>query len=225
MKLAIVADIHSNLQALEAVMREIEGAEIDQVVCAGDIVGYGANPNQCCHIVRDAAAHAVVGNHEISALTKDTTGMNPHAAAASRWTASALEEGSQRFLRSLEIESKFEAGDMKVAMYHGSVGSAIEYVFEDEISEDIVRSSGGDLLILGHTHMPYVKDFGSMMAINPGSVGQPRDGDSRASFAVLDTDRRSCTVRRVGYDIGGASEAILAAGLPRLLADRLFLGR
>ncbi|MCJ7463834.1 MAG: metallophosphatase family protein [Thermoplasmata archaeon] len=225
MKLAIVADIHSNLQALKAVMREIEGAKIDQVVYAGDIVGYGANPNECCHIVGDAAAHAVLGNHEISALTKDTTGMNPHAAAASRWTAAALEEGSQKFLRSLEIESKFEAGDMKVAMYHGSVGSATEYVFEDEINEDIVRSSGCDLLILGHTHMPYVKDFGSMMAINPGSVGQPRDGDPRASFAVLDTDRRNCIVRRAGYDIGGASEAILAAGLPRLLADRLFLGR
>jgi putative phosphoesterase len=223
--LAIVADIHSNLQALEAVMREIEGAEIDQVVCAGDIVGYGANPNECCHIVGDAAAHAVVGNHEISALTKDTTGMNPHAAAASRWTASALEEGARKFLRSLEIESRFEADDTRVAMFHGSVGNAIDYVCEDEINEDLVRNSGSDLLILGHTHVPYVKDFDSMMAINPGSVGQPRDGDPRASFAILDTDRRSCTVRRVGYDIGGASEAIIAAGLPRLLADRLFLGR
>jgi len=225
MKLAIVADIHSNLQALKAVMRDIEREEIDQVVCAGDIVGYGANPNECCHLVGDAAAHAVLGNHEISALTKDTTGMNPHAAAASRWTAAALEEGSRKFLRSLAIVSKFEAGDMKVAMYHGSVGSAIEYVYEDDINEDIVRSSGGDLLILGHTHMPYVKSFGSMMATNPGSVGQPRDGDSRASFAILDTDRRSCLVKRTDYDIGGASEAILAAGLPRLLADRLFHGR
>jgi putative phosphoesterase len=225
MKLAIVADIHSNHQALKAVTREMEREDIDQVVCAGDIVGYGASPNECCHIVRDVAAHAVLGNHEISALTNDATGMNPYAAAASRWTASALEEGSHRYLGSLEIESKFEAGDMKVAMYHGSVRSAIEYVYEDEINEDIVRSSGGDLLILGHTHVPYVKDFGSIMAINPGSVGQPRDGDSRASFAVLDTKMRSCVVRRVGYDIDGASEAILAAGLPRLLAERLFLGR
>ena len=225
MKLAIVADIHSNLQALKAVMSEIERAKIDQVVCAGDIVGYGANPNECCHIVRDAASHSVLGNHEISALTKDATGMNPHAAAASRWTAEALEGESQEFLRSLEIESKFTAGDMKVAMYHGSVGSATEYVFEDEINEDIVRSSGSDILILGHTHMPYVRSFGSMMAINPGSVGQPRDGESRASFAILDTDRRSCLVRRTDYDIGGASEAILAAGLPKLLADRLFHGR
>ncbi|MBU0624243.1 MAG: metallophosphatase family protein [Candidatus Thermoplasmatota archaeon] len=225
MKLAIVADIHSNLQALKAVMGEIERAEIDQVVCAGDIVGYGANPNECCHIVGDAAAHAVLGNHEISALTKDATGMNPHAATASRWTASALGEGSRKLLGSLEIESKFEAGDMKIAMYHGSVGSATKYVFEDEINEDIVRSSGSGLLILGHTHVPYVKDFGSMMAINPGSVGQPRDGDPKASYAVLDTSRRSCLVRRVGYDIGGASDAILAAGLPRVLAERLFLGR
>jgi putative phosphoesterase len=225
MKLAIIADIHSNLQALNAVMREIERAKIDQVVCAGDIGGYGANPNECCHIVRDAVAHAVLGNHDISALMKNTTGMNPYAAIASRWTASALEERSQEFLRSLEIESKFEAGDMKVAMYHGSVGSAIEYVYEDDINEDIVRSSGGDLLILGHTHVPYVKDFGSMMAVNPGSVGQPRDGDPRASFTVLDTKTRSCVVRRVGYDIGGASEAIHAAGLPRSLAERLFLGR
>ena len=225
MKLAIVADIHSNLQALKAVMSETEKAGVDQMICAGDIVGYGANPNECSHIVEEVIAHAVLGNHEIAALTNDTTRMNPHAAAASRWTASALEEGSRKFLRSLEIESRFEADDTRVAMFHGSVGNAIDYVFEDEINEDLVRNSGSDLLILGHTHMPYVKDFGSMMAINPGSVGQPRDGDPRASFAVLDTDRRSCTVRRVGYDIGGASDAILAAGLPRLLADRLFLGR
>ena len=225
MKLAIVADIHSNLQALKAVMDEIERAKVDQVVYAGDIVGYGANPNECCHIVRNTAAYLVLGNHDISALTKDATGMNPYAAVASRWTASTLKEESLEFLRSLEIESKFAAGDMKVAMYHGSVGSATEYVFEDEINEDIVRSSGCDLLILGHTHMPYVKYFGSMMAINPGSVGQPRDGYPRASFAILDTDGRSCLVRRTDYDIGGASEAILAAGLPRLLAERLFHGR
>ena len=225
MKLAIVADIHSNLQALKVVMSEIEKAGVDQMICAGDIVGYGANPNECSHIVEEVIAHAVLGNHEIAALTNDTTRMNPHAAAASRWTASALEEGSQKFLRSIEIESRFEADDTRVAMFHGSVGNAIDYVFEDEINEDLVRNSGSNLLILGHTHMPYVKDFGSMMAINPGSVGQPRDGDPRASFAVLDTDRRSCLVRRAGYDIGGASEAILAAGLPRLLADRLFLGR
>ncbi len=225
MRLAIIADIHSNIHALEAVMKEIERADIDQVVCAGDIVGYGANPNECCHIVGKAAAHVVMGNHEISALTNETTGMNPHAAAASRWTASALEEGSKRFLGSLETGSKFDAGDMRVAMYHGSVGSAMEYVYEDEINEDIVRSSGGALLILGHTHVPYAKDFGLMMATNPGSVGQPRDGDPRASFAVLDTNTRKCVVRRVGYDIGGASEAILAAGLPRFLAERLFLGR
>jgi len=224
-KLAIIADIHSNLQALNAVMRAIDREKIDQVVCAGDIVGYGANPNECCHIVRDMAAHSVLGNHDISTLSKDAIGMNPYAAAASRWTASILKEESHEFLRSLEIESKFEAGDAKVAMYHGSVGNATEYVFEDEINEDIIRSTGGDLLILGHTHMPYVKDFGSIMAVNPGSVGQPRDGDPRASFAVLDTDRRSCLVRRTDYDVGGASEAILAAGLPRLLADRLFRGR
>lgn len=225
MKLAIIADIHSNLQALEAVMREMKRAEIDRIVCAGDIVGYGANPNECCHIVEEAAAHAVLGNHDISALTGDATGMNPYAATASRWTASALDEGSRRYLRSLETESKFEAGDRKIAMYHGSVRSAIEYVYEDEINKDIVRSSGGDLLVLGHTHVPYVKDFGSNMAINPGSVGQPRDGDPRASLAVFDTKTGGCIVRRIVYDIGGASEAMHAVGLPGLLAERLFLGR
>ncbi len=225
MKLAIVADIHSNLQALEAVMMEIERADIDQVVCAGDIVGYGANPNECCRIVRGAVTHAVLGNHEISVLTEDRTGMNPEAAEADRWTSSALEREPQLFLKSLETGSMFEVGSTRAAMYHGSIGSAIEYVFENEINEDIVRRSGGDLLILGHTHVPYVKDFGSTMAVNPGSVGQPRDGDPKASFAVLDTDRRSCIVKRIGYDIDEASNAILAVGLPEFLAERLFLGR
>ena len=225
MRIGIIADIHSNVQALEAVMNELAGAGIDMVVCAGDIVGYGANPNECCRIVRESSAHEVLGNHDLSAVTMDTTWMNPYAAAASRWTSSALSNDSYEFLRSLKIESKFELTGVKAAMYHGSIGSVSEYVYEDDVTENMLARSAGEVLILGHTHVPYAKEFDTRLAVNPGSVGQPRDGDPRASFAVLETDNRRCHIRRVEYDIDSASEAILSAGLPDMLAKRLFLGR
>jgi len=224
-RIGIIADIHSNVQALEVVMNEMAGAGIDMVVCAGDIVGYGANPNECCRIVRESSAHAVMGNHDLSALTRDTTWMNPYAAEASRWTSSALSNDSYEFLRSLKIEAKFESAGVKVAMYHGSIGSVTEYVYEDDATEGMVARSAGEVLILGHTHVPYVKEFDTRLAVNPGSVGQPRDGDPRASFAVLETDNRRCHIRRVEYDIERTSKAILSAGLPNVLAERLFLGR
>lgn len=225
MKLAILADIHSNLHALKVVSEEITKANIDLVACAGDIVGYGANPNECCTIVRDSAKHIVFGNHERAALTRDTIWMNPHAAKASAWTADALNAGSRSFLSRLELESRFDLSSKSVAMFHGSVGSDIEYVYEDNLSDDLLSKANADILILAHTHVPYVRRFRSGLILNPGSVGQPRDGDPRASFAVYDSEDDSCVIRRVKYDVEGAYEAILSRGLPEFLAERLFFGR
>jgi putative phosphoesterase len=225
MRLAILADIHSNLHALKAVRDEIEKAKIDSVACAGDIVGYGANPNECCALVRQMAVHLVFGNHERAALTRDTIWMNPHAAKASAWTSDALSPDSREFLSSLELESRFEVRSKKVAMFHGSVGSDIEYVYYDQLSEELPSKAGADILILAHTHVPYVRRFKTSLVLNPGSVGQPRDGDPRASYGIYDSEDDSCDIRRVRYDVEGAYEAILSRGLPDFLAERLFFGR
>lgn len=224
MRLAVISDIHSNLHALNAVIEAIQGTEVDLVVCAGDIVGYGAFPNECCRILKNLSNHVVFGNHDIAALTEDTTWMNPDAAKAALWTARNLSTRSRHYLESLKIETSLESDKMKTRIFHGSPRSVAEYVYEEDAGEGMLDAEEVDLLVLGHTHVPFVKSFGDRLIVNPGSVGQPRDHDSRASWALIDTKSKTCSIQRVSYDIGSAAEAIDAAGLPGFLAARLFSG-
>ena len=226
MKLAILSDIHSNIHALNSVKAELKHiGGIDGILCAGDIVGYGAFPNECCRAVSAISKLIVLGNHDLAVLDRDTSFMNPYAAKAVLWTSSNLDDDSRRWLHSLDAEARFQAAGLDVAIYHGSVGSSTEYVYEDGATESLLTRARCDLLVLGHTHMPYVKRFPSGLIVNPGSVGQPRDGDPRASYALLDTDTRECEILRLDYDIDKAAGAIEAAGLPKFLADRLRIGR
>jgi putative phosphoesterase len=225
MKFAVISDIHSNLHALQAAQERIEENEVEIIVCAGDIVGYGAFPNECCEIVRKLATHCIFGNHEVSALTRDTIWMNPYAAKASKWTSDVLNQDSRDYLVSLEQSSKFETAGTRVAMHHGSIESVVEYVYEDDARDSMLSSVDADILILGHTHIPYMKKFGSGLILNPGSVGQPRDGDPRGSLAVIDSEASTCSIIRFDYDIESAWTAIVSAGLPDYLGERLFIGR
>ena len=225
MRLAVISDVHSNLHALREVARAIALEDVDMVVCAGDIVGYCAFPNECCDIIRVLADHAVLGNHDIAAITQVTTSMNPYAAKAAVWTAKNINDDSREFIESLKTESRFDSSGINVAMFHGSPRSVDEYVFEEDVDADLIDSNQVDLMILGHTHVPYCRSFGSRMIVNPGSVGQPRDSDKRASYAIVDTRTAKCVIMRVDYEIESAAEAIESAGLPEMLADRLFLGR
>jgi putative phosphoesterase len=225
MRLAAISDVHSNLHALREVARAIAVEDVDVVVCAGDIVGYCAFPNECCEIVRNLADYAVLGNHDVAAATQVTTSMNQYAAKAAVWTAQNMNDDSRSFIQSLKTELKFDVDDITVAMFHGSPRSLDEYVFEEDVDASLIDSEGVDVMILGHTHVPFVKSFGSRMVVNPGAVGQPRDSDKRASFAIIDSSIMKGTIKRVDYDIESAAKAIKTAGLPEMLADRLFLGR
>lgn len=225
MRLAAISDVHSNLHALREVARAIAVEDVDVVVCAGDIVGYCAFPNECCEIVRNLADYAVLGNHDVAAATQVTISMNPYAAKAAVWTAQNINDDSRSFIQSLKTELKFDVDDITVAMFHGSPRSLDEYVFEEDVDASLIDSEGVDVMILGHTHVPFVKSFGSRMVVNPGAVGQPRDSDKRASFAIIDSSIMKGTIKRVDYDIESAAKAIKTAGLPEMLADRLFLGR
>jgi len=224
MRVAILSDIHSNLQALYAVLAELESDPPETVLCAGDIVGYGANPNECCEIASRRCSKVVLGNHDHSAITGDTYLMNPYAARASAWTAKMLSGSSREFLASLPREEHFVLGGMRVAMYHGSPRSMSEYIYESDLDGLALDDAGADVVIMGHTHVPYVRRVGRVLVVNPGSVGQPRDSDPRASFAVLDTLAGNCQIRRLDYDIPGAARAIASAGLPALLGERLYSG-
>ncbi len=224
-RIAIISDVHGNIHALSATLEDLaREQEPGLVVCAGDTVGYGAFPNECCQAVMKEARQVVIGNHDRTALDGDASGMNPYAATAARWTMSRLEEPSRHWLGSLRDGTRFSLGSARIAMFHGSPRSVDEYVFEDDVSERMLGEVGCSVLILGHTHVPYVRRFRSGIVVNPGSVGQPRDGDARASFALLDTSSLACKIVRLEYDSEKAANAIRAAGLPGFLADRLMVG-
>lgn len=225
MRIAVIADVHSNLQALEAVLERIKLAGVDLVVCAGDIVGYGANPNECCARVHEVSGYSIAGNHDVASVTDDSSGMNPYAAAAVFWTSRNLTNESKKYLASLKRSGRLNLGGVSVALYHGSPKDVNEYVYEDDVGAELIADSNAAVTIMGHTHIPYVKQFPSGLALNPGSVGQPRDGDPRASFALLTLPSRDCEIVRVEYPVARASEAIMAAGLPSMLAQRLSVGR
>lgn len=199
--------------------------EPDAVICAGDIVGYGANPNECCSEVASLSSHSISGNHDRAALSKDVSRMNPYAAAAAIWTHDRLDDTSRRFLSGLDTSITRDIEGFSVAVFHGSPNDPDEYVYAEAVSEELLRRAGCDLLVLGHTHMPYVRRFGSGLVVNPGSIGQPRDGDPRGSFAVVDTVALGSEIVRFAYDVRAASEAISAEGLPHVLAERLSVGR
>jgi len=224
MKLAILSDVHSNLHALEAVFEDIDRIGPEMVVCAGDLVGYGAFPDESCEILKARASKVVKGNHDCAVLEKDPAGANPYAARAILWTAEVIRKESREFLEGLSTESRFSFGGMSITMFHGSPTSVDEYIFEYDVDDELVESVNADVLILGHTHVPCIKKLKRGLFINPGAVGQPRDSEWKASYAILDSDSNECSIRRVPYDLDGAAEAIREAGLPEILAERLFYG-
>jgi len=225
MRLVVLADVHSNLHALRTVLEDIEPKGADWIVCAGDIVGYGAFPNECCEIVSKSTRAAVCGNHDLSALSEDIGLMNPYAAAAVLWTSRRLKDRSRSFLSSLRPGWSAELSGRKVFMFHGSPEDVNEYVYEEYLDKSILERQNADMVILGHTHVPFAARIGSGVVINPGSVGQPRDGDPRASYAVIELPSLAAQIIRKEYDIDSAANAIEEQGLPEILSRRLYVGR
>lgn len=253
MKYAIISDLHANLEALTAVLELIDDSDVDRIVCLGDVVGYNANPNECVEVIRKRDIPTICGNHDAVACgITEPWGFNPIALAAALWTREALRDDNLEWLRLLPDGRRFgpeEHGHFLAA--HGSPLDRDTYMFgwEDVIPHiDYVREQNCDLCLFGHTHCPgiftddgvYTVDDDSRFVvaqdaaeqgrsrvffINPGSVGQPRDGDPRASFGFIDTETGVFELVRVDYPVKDAAERVVEAGLPRFLADRLYLGR
>jgi len=224
---AFVSDIHANLEALRAVLSDFgEGA----VYCLGDIVGYGASPNEVIELLRKRKAVCIVGNHDHAALTGDVGDFNAAAAIATTWTSRRLTEENLAFLARLPRETIESISEKRVYLTHGSPDDNLgEYVYEGthrDLFEFYLGRLGVDAMALGHTHVPFVWSDGRRVVFNPGSVGQPRAGDSRSSYAVLRVElgRISVESRKVEYDVESAAKRILEAGLPASLAARLFSG-
>ncbi len=226
MKVAVISDVHANLEALRAVLAEIDAEE---TYCLGDLVGYGAQPNEVVRAVRLGGAKCVLGNHDWAALTGDTSMFNARAAMSSVWTRKTLSAETVEFLRSLPQELRPE---VKVPAYfaHGSPDDRLWEYVDPRTHSDLFGHYLDRLKVhvigLGHTHVPYVWREDGRTVFNPGSVGQPRDGDWRASFAELTITGREVgvEVRRVRYDREAAASKIREAGLPEVFAERLATG-
>lgn len=227
MRVAVISDVHSNLEALQEVLSRVEGMGI---YCLGDAVGYGANPNEVVEELRKRDVLTVMGNHDYAAVTGETTMFNARAATAARWTAKVLKGPNLAYLESLPSERRLRLGEAEGYLTHGSPDDTLwEYVdprthwqlFGHYLERLRVRFLG-----LGHTHVPFVIDETGGTVFNPGSVGQPRDGDRRASYAVVSVVGEAVKVDnfRAEYDYEAAASKIRATGLPRQFADRLCSG-
>jgi putative phosphoesterase len=227
LEFAVISDVHANLEALQAVFAMLEGKEI---YCLGDLVDYGANPNEVIDAVRRRGIKSIVGNHDFAALDGDTSLFNPRAAMSSRWTARMLTPSSVEYLRGLPQELRFRVEGVDVYLTHGSPEDRLWEYVDPRVHSDLfgyyLDKTHSQLIGLGHTHIPYVWQERGRVVFNPGSVGQPRDGDSRAAYATVSIDGASAEVRlqRVDYEVEGAASKIRAAGLPESFADRLRAG-
>jgi diadenosine tetraphosphatase ApaH/serine/threonine PP2A family protein phosphatase len=243
MQVAIVSDIHGNRHALEAVLADIAGTDARELWSMGDVVGYGADPNRCCELVREHAAVALAGNHDMAVSGELALDEFSHGAAlAARWTQDVLEDEHAEWLRSLRPQGAEDG----VGLYHASPRDPVwEYVLSTLLAELCLDAADERVCVVGHSHvaLSFVRPEGEAATgeprragdalelsggewlVNPGSVGQPRDGDPRAAWLLLDTDTWSAEWRRTEYDIAGAASAIRAARLPDSLAERLQYGQ
>jgi len=224
MRLALLADIHANLPALHAVLRDVDTVGADQIWVAGDLVGYNPWPNQVLQVLRERKVRAIRGNHDRASLSGDTSWLNELAAAAIRWTRIVLTPASVGYLTSLEDRMRVSLPHGIVAMYHGSPRNDDEYVMPWAADEALMKVSQAHFVVLGHTHVPMAFSSRYGILVNPGSVGQPRDRDPRAAWALLETATGGVLERRVPYDVGAVVAEIHKAGLPAELADRLQWG-
>jgi diadenosine tetraphosphatase ApaH/serine/threonine PP2A family protein phosphatase len=241
MRVAVVSDIHSNLHALEAVLAAIDAEAPDELWCLGDLVGYGARPNECCAAIAERADVCLAGNHDLGVRgTIDLAEFGGEAAVAAGWTRDVLAPEAQALLERLEPEGAAHG----VALYHGSARDPIwEYVLSDEAALSTLELAGSPIVLVGHSHVALrvvrsgdeldggvaaagteLELDGVQALLNPGSVGQPRDGDPRAAYLLLDLDAQRASFRRVEYDVERTQREIREAGLPELLAARLELG-
>jgi diadenosine tetraphosphatase ApaH/serine/threonine PP2A family protein phosphatase len=244
--IAVLSDIHSNRQGLEAVLAAVDEAAVDEIWCLGDMVGYGANPDACTDLVRDRCSTCLVGNHDLAVLgALDISTFSETAATAVEWTRGNVSRETLEFLSSLEPLGSREG----IGLFHASPRDPVwEYVLSTDQAEAGFAAQEERVGLIGHSHISLfftraggprpgytqgaqagdgaeIEIGAGEWMLNPGSVGQPRDGDPRAAWLELDTEDGVGRYHRVPYDIEGAAAAITEAGLPSSLAERLRVGR
>jgi putative phosphoesterase len=233
-RVAVITDIHANLAALEATLQWIDEEGIQRIYCGGDLVGYGAYPNEVCALIEARAIPTIYGNYDYAiARDLDDCGcayVTEHDRELGQlsvaWTLEHTDPAAKDFMRTLPFDLRFEVGDTSVHLVHGSPRKVNEYLFEDKpasLYERLAGAEDADALVFGHTHKPWIREHGGVLFVNCGSVGKPKDGDPRAGFAILGDSggRLDVTIQRVDYDAETAARDVAAAGLPSEYADKL----
>jgi putative phosphoesterase len=223
-RIGFISDVHANLIALESVLDDMDGQGVDQIYNSGDLVGYYPYPLETIALLKSKKIMSIQGNHDRSVLSADTNHMNPWARSAVSWTAMQLNDSARKYLQQLPTSLNFHIGRIRCSMHHGAPGNPDHYVYPEEAGQELLDRCEAQLLVLGHTHVPFVKRFERGTILNPGSVGQPRDGDPRASYLIFDPSSNEFQHFRVAYDIERVQNAVIDAGLPSSLADRLAEG-
>jgi diadenosine tetraphosphatase ApaH/serine/threonine PP2A family protein phosphatase len=242
-RIAAITDVHANLPALEAVLEAVDATGIEEIWCLGDVVGYGVEPDACADLVRERCQVCLVGNHDLAVLgALDISSFSEAAAEAVEWTRDSIDSRTIGFLGELEPNGERHG----IGLFHASPRDPIwEYVLSGEQADAGMDASPNRIALIGHSHVALfftrpeggetrggqagdgtLLDLGrGSWLVNPGSVGQPRDGDPRAAWLELDVEAETACFHRVPYEIERAATPIAAAGLPGRLADRLYAGQ
>lgn len=237
MKLAVYSDVHGNLHAMQAVWDAIQQERPDAVYCLGDLVGYGAFPNEVTSFVRETGVPTIIGNYddgvgfdrdECGCVYKDPVS-EQFGHESLMWTQSETTADNKAFLRQLEGHIRLELDDLRLLLVHGSPRKMNEYLYEDRPQasfERLATQAEADVLLFGHTHLPYQKVAAGTLFVNTGSVGKPKDGDPRAGFVTLQLGGGETKVdfHRVTYDVAAAASAIRESDLPDVFADQIEVG-
>lgn len=231
---AVITDIHGNLPALHAALARIDELEIERIYCGGDLVGYGPHPNEICALIAEREIPTIHGNYDY-AIARDLEDcgcayITPHdrelGQRSVEWTLVHTDQTSKDYMRTLPFDLHFQVGETPVHLVHGSPRKVNEYLFEDKparLYARLARAETDRVLVFGHTHKPWVHDFGGVRFVNCGSVGKPKDGDPRGAFAVLRPagDGVDVAIERIDYDADAVAAEVMAAGLPSEFAAKL----
>ncbi len=224
MLIALIADVHSNAVALNAVLEALDCIGVEKILHAGDIIGYNPYPNETIKLFIKYNIISILGNHDRALIEGDSSGFNPYAATALEWTGNVISQENIQYISKLNDIESFKMGERKIIMVHGSPRDPDEYVYPEDAIPGFISEADAGILVLGHTHVQFIREYPEGIIVNPGSVGQPRDGNPDAGFAILDTDSGKIKLKRIGYDIEKVIDDILAARLPEKLAMKLKVG-
>ncbi len=233
---AVITDVHGNLPALEAVLAHIDQLGVERVLCGGDLVGYGPHPNEVCALIAERSIPTIYGNYDY-AIARDQADcgcayVTQHdrdlGQLSVEWTLANTNQQSKDFMSELPFDLRFTVGAVDVHLVHGSPRKVNEYLFEDKparLYERLAAAESDRVLVFGHTHKPWLREYGGVLFVNCGSVGKPKDGDPRAAFALLTAGEAGVepTIVRVEYDARIVAGEVRDAGLPGEYADKLLV--